>query len=98
MSGAAVTPTGGGRGDSAGRTAAAEGGGGGSGPGPGDGGGAEGCCGPGPDPEQDPLSAAGHRGATVSDPHPRGWCKQVTVQYTKKYSSSQLSLFAPLCA
>lgn len=66
MSGAAVSPTGGGRGDTAGRTAAVEGGGGGSCPGVGDSGGAEGCGGPGPNPEQDPLSAAGHRGATVS--------------------------------
>lgn len=66
--GAAVTPAGGGRGDPAGRAASAEAGGGCSGPGAGDSGGAEGCCGPGPEPEQGPLSAAGHRGATVSDP------------------------------
>lgn len=68
VSGAAVTPAGGGRGDPVGRAAAAEGGGGGSGPGAGGCGGTEGCCGPGPDPEQGPFSAAGHRGATVSEP------------------------------
>lgn len=77
MSGAALTPAGGERGDPAGRAAAAEGGGESSGPGAGGSGGAESCCGPGPDPEQDPLPAAGHRGATVSVP--RGWCKQVAV-------------------
>ena len=66
MSGAAVTPAGGGRGNPAGRASAAKGGGGGPRPGTGGCGGAEGCCGPGPGPEQDPLSAAGHRGATVS--------------------------------
>lgn len=66
VSGAAVTPAGGGRGDPASGAAAAEGGGGGPGPGAGGCGGAEGSCGPGPGREQDPFSAAGHGGATVS--------------------------------
>lgn len=74
VSGAAVQSSGGGRGDPAGRAAAAERGGGGSGEGAGSCGGAEGCCGPGPDPVQNPLSAAGHRGATVS-----GLLPQLTV-------------------
>ena len=66
LSGATVPPAGGGRGDPAEGAAAAPGGGGVSGSGAGDGGGAAGCggCRPGSGPE--PLSAAGHRGATVS--------------------------------
>lgn len=62
-----MPPAGGGRRDPDGRAAAAEGRRGGSGRGTGGCGGTEGCHGPGSGSEQDPLSAAGHRGATVSD-------------------------------
>lgn len=65
VSGAAVTPARGGW-DPAGRAATAQRRGGGPGPGAGGCGGAEGRRSPGTGPEQEPLPAAGHRGATVS--------------------------------
>lgn len=66
MSGTAVTTGSRRRGNPTGRVAATEGGRGGSDTGTRNSGGAKGCCGPRPGSEQDPFSAAGHRGATVS--------------------------------
>lgn len=91
VSGASVQPAGGGRGDPAGRAAAAEKRGGDAGAGAGGRGGAAGCCGQRSGAEQDSGSAAGHRGAPVRRPR-RGFYSrnEFCSQYFYQSQSSKL--------
>lgn len=97
MSGAAVEPPGRRREDPPGRIARVKGWGGLSGPGAWGCGRAESCCCPGLSPKQDPVPAAGYRGATVSGPegkstvvherHSKRWLSFLHAKrYQKEYS------------